>query len=204
MWPEELGTLAGVAQLPEAPHDLDEVVARVLVVGPAGVRRTQVLAAVGAFRAAAGDPQLGELAVARHQHAALVLALGSELDGLVPDALAVARGHGGREEAVAEQQERRAGGNAHGPYRGGRAEPEEKRREEPRSPAAFYWQDSWRRWFRSGRRGRKRARWLAQLRAERGGEEHQQEHQQEPGARCRRSHFGFMEMLYEKNKPVSR
>lgn len=93
--PEEPGTLAGVAQLPEAPHDLDEVVARVLVVGSADVRCAQVLAAVGTSRAAAGDPQLGELALAGHHHAALVLALGSELDGLVPDALAVARGHGG-------------------------------------------------------------------------------------------------------------
>lgn len=98
--PEEPGALAGVAQLPQVPHDLDEEVARVLVVGAAGVRRAQVLAPVGPARAAAGDPQLGELAVAADQHLAQVVALGLELDGLGPDALAVARGHGGREEAA--------------------------------------------------------------------------------------------------------
>lgn len=52
---EELWALAGVLELPEVPHELDEEVPGVFVVGAAGVRHAQVFAPVGAPGALAGQ-----------------------------------------------------------------------------------------------------------------------------------------------------
>lgn len=81
-----LGPHAGVLQLPEAPHHLDEVVSRVFAVGATGVRLAQVLAPVGALVALARQPQLGVLPLTGHDHGACVFVLGAESDGFVPDA----------------------------------------------------------------------------------------------------------------------
>lgn len=110
---EELWALAGVLELPEVPHELDEEVPGVFVVGAAGVGHAQVFAPVGAPGALAGQPQLGVFALAGDDHGAQVLALGFELDGIVPDALPVALSRS-REEAAAEQEEHRAGWSQHG------------------------------------------------------------------------------------------
>ena len=80
---------AGVVQLSEAPHHLHEVMARVLVVAAAGVRPSNVLAPVGALPALAHQPQPCVFPLTRDGHGALVLGLGVELNGIVPDALSV-------------------------------------------------------------------------------------------------------------------
>lgn len=92
MWTVNLVSLAGMAQLPQVPHNLDEVVARVSGEGPAGVGFALKVAGVGAPRvlalaqAFAGDTQASGVPGCGHQHGAGVLGLGAEADGLVPDA----------------------------------------------------------------------------------------------------------------------
>lgn len=113
----KLVTLAGVAQLPQVPHDLDEVVARVGGVGPAEVGPALEVAGVGSpldldldlalaldldlAGALAGDAQACVVPGCGHQHGAGVLGLGAEADGLAPDAFAglgARRGDGGAEQ----------------------------------------------------------------------------------------------------------
>lgn len=79
--------LAGVVELPEAPHHLDEVVTRVFAVGAAGLRRAKVFTPVGALAALAGQPQPGEVPLTGDDHVADVIVLGFEFDGIFPDAL---------------------------------------------------------------------------------------------------------------------
>lgn len=50
---DEPWSMAGIVELSEAPHHLDEVVTRVFVVGAAGVRHAQVFTPVGALSALA-------------------------------------------------------------------------------------------------------------------------------------------------------
>lgn len=82
--------LAGVVELPQVPHHLDEIVTRVLVVSAAGVRFAYVLAPVGASLTQAGQPQPRVLPVTRDGHGAVVLSLGVEFDGVAPDVLSLA------------------------------------------------------------------------------------------------------------------
>lgn len=84
-----LWRLASVLELPEDPRHLDEVVARVFVVGAAGVRLAHVFAPVGALPALARQPQPGVLSVAGDDHGAHVVLLGFEFDGIIPDALSL-------------------------------------------------------------------------------------------------------------------
>lgn len=63
--------------------------ARVFVVRAAGVRLAYVVTPVGALGALAGQPQLCVFPLAGDDHCALLLSLGVELDGLVPDVLSL-------------------------------------------------------------------------------------------------------------------
>jgi len=89
---EDLGTLAGMAQLAHIPHHLGEVVAWVGVVGTAEVGLALEVTVVGTarlgslVRTLAGDSETRVVAGARHHHGADILSLGGEPDGLVPDA----------------------------------------------------------------------------------------------------------------------
>lgn len=85
----------------------------VFVVSAAGVRFPYKVAPVvpGAL---ARHPQVGVLPLARDKHRALVLSLGGELDGIVPDARppAVVTLSPGRPEKASEQQS--SGPDPHG------------------------------------------------------------------------------------------
>ena len=106
--------LAGVVQLPEAPHHLDEVVTRVFAVGAAGLRRAQVFTPVGALAALAGQPQPGEVPLTRDDHVADVIVLGFEFDGIFPDALPPDALSLSWLRAAGEQQQQDAGLDPHG------------------------------------------------------------------------------------------
>lgn len=77
--------LAGVLELPQIPHNLNEVVARSFVVSAAGVRFPHKLTPVEALRAPAGKPQPGVFSLACNDHGAFILPLGVKADGLLPD-----------------------------------------------------------------------------------------------------------------------
>lgn len=81
------GRLAGIVELSEAPHHLDEVVTRVFVVGAAGVRLAHVFTPVGALAALARQPQPGVFPMTGDDHGARVLSLGFKFDGIIPDVL---------------------------------------------------------------------------------------------------------------------
>lgn len=107
MWTVNLLSLTGVAQFPQVPHHLGEVVARLGRVGPAEVGFALKVAGVGPPRVlalagtSAGDAQAGEVPGCGHQHGAGVLGLGAEADGLVPEAvvgLSVGRTNSGKEQ----------------------------------------------------------------------------------------------------------
>lgn len=93
MWTVNLLSLTGVTQLPQLPHHLGEVVARVGGVGPAEVGFALKVAVVGPPRALAlaqsfaGDAQASVVPGCGHQHGAGVLGLGAEADGLIPEAV---------------------------------------------------------------------------------------------------------------------
>lgn len=108
--------LAGIVELSEAPHHLDEVVTRVFVVGTAGVRLAHIFAPVGPLAALAPQPQPGEFPLAGDDHGAQVIFLGFEFDGIIPDALspaAVALSLS-RLKAAGEQKEQSDGLGPHG------------------------------------------------------------------------------------------
>lgn len=90
LWTVESRSLAGVAQLPQLPHHLGEVVARVEAVGAALVGFALEVAVVGASwglalaGTPAGDTQAGVIPERGHRHAAGILGLGAESNGLVP------------------------------------------------------------------------------------------------------------------------
>lgn len=106
--------LAGVGELPEAPHQLDKEVPGVFVVRPAGLRLPHELAPVRAAAALARHPQLGVLAVAGDAHGAQVLGLGPECDGLLPDRPSLLGLRLGWPEAAGEQRQQSAGLGPHG------------------------------------------------------------------------------------------
>lgn len=107
--------LAGIVELSEAPHHLDEVVTRVFVVGAAGVRLAHVFTPVGALAALARQPQPGVFPMTGDDHGAQVLCLGAEFDGIIPDALSPAIALSlGRPKAAGEQEQQSAGLGPHG------------------------------------------------------------------------------------------
>lgn len=108
--------LAGIVELSEVPHHLDEVVSRVFVVRAAGVRLPLVVAPVVARAAPTGQPQPGVLPMTGDDHGAHVLSLGVESDGLIPDVLSPADGALSLicPEAAGEQQQQSAGLASHG------------------------------------------------------------------------------------------
>jgi len=86
-------SLAGVVQLTQLPHQLCEVVTRVVAVGPAEVGLALEVTVVGACgglsrggSTAAGHPQTGVIPRPGDGHGAGVFGLGVETDRLVPDA----------------------------------------------------------------------------------------------------------------------
>lgn len=84
------GSLAGVVELPQLPHHLDEVVPGVFIVGAAHVRLPHILTPVWVPVALAWHPQLGVFPLPSDGHCAQVLVLGVECDGIIPDALSSA------------------------------------------------------------------------------------------------------------------
>lgn len=100
--------LAGVLELSESPHHLDEVVTGVFVVGAARVRRADVFAPVGARPALARQPQPGVFPVTGDGHVAQVLGLGLEFDGIIPDALPPVALSLGRPQAAGQQQQQQS------------------------------------------------------------------------------------------------
>lgn len=84
----DFSSLAGVAQFPQLPHHLREVVVRLLVVGPAQGGFALEVAVVSASLglALAGDTKAGVVPWCRHHHGAGVFGLGAESDGFIPDA----------------------------------------------------------------------------------------------------------------------
>lgn len=107
VWTVNLLSLTGVAQLPQVPHHLGEVVARVVGEGPAEARSALKVAGVGPprvralARTCAGDAQVSKVPGRGRQHGAGVLGLGAEEDGLVQEdvvGLSVGRTNGGKEQ----------------------------------------------------------------------------------------------------------
>lgn len=81
--------MAGILEFPQVPHDLGEIVVRVVVVGTAHLGLTRVLAPVGSLGTLARYPQPGDISLAGDAHGAEVLCLVVELDGVLPGTLPV-------------------------------------------------------------------------------------------------------------------
>lgn len=86
---DSFGCMAGILEFPQVPHDLGEIVVRVVVVGTAHLGLTRVLAPVGSLGTLARYPQPGDISLAGDAHGAEVLCLVVELDGVLPDTLPV-------------------------------------------------------------------------------------------------------------------
>lgn len=84
--------MASVAQLPQLPHHLGEVVTRVEIVGTTQTGFSLEVTVVGASRGLAlaltfaGDTQASIVPNCRYHHSTGVLGFGAEFDGLIQDA----------------------------------------------------------------------------------------------------------------------
>lgn len=104
-------SLAGIGELSQTPHHLDEVVARVLVEGAAGVRPADILTPVRPLGPLTGQLQLGVLPLSRDDHGAQVLCFGVELNGVFPDVLPpVVLSLGRPKEVTGEKQQKKGAG----------------------------------------------------------------------------------------------
>lgn len=85
LWLVNLRPLAGVVELPQVPHDLSEVVPRVVVIRLAEVGFAQEITPVRLALALAGDTQLSGVGLAGDHHSAGVFGFGVEANRLIPE-----------------------------------------------------------------------------------------------------------------------